>query len=59
MFRACIRRYSSSGGAGIIMSQVSPNPGSSIWRMNPASTMALYSVLSASAMANTYSSSVG
>src|SRR6266446_1041274 len=58
MFRVCFFRYSSSGGAGIIMSHVSPSPGSSIWRMKPASTMARYSVLSASAIANTYSSSV-
>ena len=58
MLRAWIFRYSSSGGAGISMSHVSPRPGSSIWSMNPASTIARYSVRSASAMAKTYSSSV-
>ena len=36
----------------MIMSHVSPRPGSSICKMNPASTIALYSVFKASAMAN-------
>jgi hypothetical protein len=38
-------------GSGVIWSQFSAMEGSSIWRMSPASTMALYSSFSASAQA--------